>query len=508
MIVERLKEENQMNSNYIMEIKNIYKFFPGVQALSDVSLKIERGKVHVLMGENGAGKSTLMKIIVGIYAADKGNIFIKDKEYIHTSVIESIKAGISMIHQELTYIPYMTVAENIFLGKEPCVKFFNTIDKKELLVRAKELLDRLGLIINPKALMKDLSVAERQMVEIAKCISCGSDIIIMDEPTSAISNKEVERLFGIIEELKRKGVAIIYISHKMEEIYRIADDITVLRDGKNMGTFKASELSKDQLILLMVGRELKDVYPQKEAKIGCEMLRVDKISRKNMFQDISFNVSQGEVLGVAGLMGSGRTEVMRCVFGLDKFDSGQIYVKNEKAKITSPNDAIRNGIGLINEDRKGVGLVLELSVLKNLTISNLDKLFKSQILYKKKEIKVADNMIESLAIKTPSRNQQVKYLSGGNQQKVVIGRTLLDQTDIIIMDEPTRGIDVGAKAEIYKLITDLARQGKAIVLVSSEMPELLGLCDRIIVMHEGTKTGELKKHEFSQEKIMRYALGN
>jgi inositol transport system ATP-binding protein len=497
-----------MDEKYIMELRNIYKFFPGVRALNDVSLKIERGKVHALMGENGAGKSTLMKIIMGIYTADKGQIFIKGKEYSHTNVIESIKAGISMIHQELNYVPYMTVADNIFLGKEPCNGFFRTISKKELLKRTKDLLNKVNLDIDPKVLMKDLNVAERQMVEIAKSISYGSDIIIMDEPTSAISDKEVDRLFDIIGELKRAGVAVIYISHKMDEIYRITDDVSVLRDGKYMGTFKINELDQDELIKLMVGRELEEVYPHRKVKIGNEMLRVENLSRNNVFTDISFSVKEGEVLGVAGLMGSGRTEVMSCIYGMDKYDGGQIYIKGKNVKISSPNDAIRNGIGLINEDRKGVGLILELSVLKNLTISNLNKLFKSQLISKKKEISTADHMITALNIKTPSRNQQVKYLSGGNQQKVVIGRTLLDQTDIIIMDEPTRGIDVGAKAEIYKLIADLAYQGKSIIMVSSEMPELIGLCDRIIVLHEGHKAGELEKSELSQERIMKLALVN
>lgn len=497
-----------MDEKYIMELKNVYKFFPGVQALNDVSLKVSSGKVHALMGENGAGKSTLMKIIMGIYSADKGQIFIKGKEYTHTNVIESMKAGISMIHQELSYIPYMTVAENIFLGKEPCSGFLKTISKKELLKKTSELLKKINLDIDPKSLMKDLSVAERQMVEIAKCISCGSDIIIMDEPTSAISDKEVERLFDIIGDLKRAGVAIIYISHKMDEIYRISDDITVLRDGRYMGSFKVDELNQDELIRLMVGRELNEVYPHREPRGGDEMLRVENLTKEKVFKNISFNVKEGEVLGVAGLMGSGRTEIMSCIYGLDKYDEGQVYIKGKPVKISNPNDALRNGIGLVNEDRKGVGLILELSVQKNLTISNLDKLFKGPTIHKKKEYKAADVMIDAMKIKTPSRNQQVKYLSGGNQQKVVIGRTLLDQTNIIIMDEPTRGIDVGAKSEIYKLIADLADKGKAVIMVSSEMPELMGLCDRIIVFHEGNRTGELTKSEFSQESIMRLALAN
>lgn len=402
----------------------------------------------------------------------------------------------------------MTVAENIFLGKEPCSGFLNTISKKELLKKTKELLKKVNLDIDPKSLMKDLSVAERQMVEIAKCISYGSDIIIMDEPTSAISDKEVERLFDIIGDLKKDGVAVIYISHKMDEIYRISDDVTVLRDGKYMGSFKIGNLDQDELIKLMVGRELNEVYPHRESRVGDEMLRVENLTKESVFKNISFNVKEGEVLGVAGLMGSGRTEIMSCIYGLENYDEGQIYIKGKPVKISNPNDALRNGIGLVNEDRKGVGLILELSVQKNLTISNLDKLFKGPTIRNKKEYEAADTMIDAMRIKTPSRNQQVKYLSGGNQQKVVIGRTLLDQTNIIIMDEPTRGIDVGAKSEIYKLIADLADKGKAIIMVSSEMPELMGLCDRIIVFHEGNRTGELNKSEFSQESIMRFALAN
>jgi len=382
------------------------------------------------------------------------------------------------------------------------------VSKKKLLKETKKLLDRVNLDVNPNLPMRDLTVAERQMVEIAKSVSFGADIIIMDEPTSAISETEVKRLFEIIEELKRKGVAIIYISHKLDEVYQISDSISVLRDGNYIATFKTAEIEQDKLIKAMVGRELENIYPDKRAKIGEEMLKIENLSKDNVFTDISFSVNKGEILGVAGMMGSGRTEVMNCIFGLDKYDSGQIYIRGENVSISNPNKAIQKGIGMVHEDRKETGLILGLSVKENITLSNLDKIFSGQIINKQKENIYVDDIVEKLSIKTPHRDQQVKFLSGGNQQKIVIGRILLDQADIIILDEPTRGIDVGAKTEIYKLIVDLAAQGKAIIMVSSEMNELIGMSDRIIILREGHKVGELDKANISQEKIIRRALLN
>ena len=379
---------------------------------------------------------------------------------------------------------------------------------KEVIKETKKLLDRVNLDVNPNLPMRDLTVAERQMVEIAKSVSFGADIIIMDEPTSAISETEVKRLFEIIEELKRKGVAIIYISHKLDEVYQISDSISVLRDGNYIATFKTAEIEQDKLIKAMVGRELENIYPDKRAKIGEEMLKIENLSKDNVFTDISFSVNKGEILGVAGMMGSGRTEVMNCIFGLDKYDSGQIYIRGENVSISNPNKAIQKGIGMVHEDRKETGLILGLSVKENITLSNLDKIFSGQIINKQKENIYVDDIVEKLSIKTPHRDQQVKFLSGGNQQKIVIGRILLDQADIIILDEPTRGIDVGAKTEIYKLIVDLAAQGKAIIMVSSEMNELIGMSDRIIILREGHKVGELDKANISQEKIIRRALLN
>ncbi|NLM19301.1 MAG: sugar ABC transporter ATP-binding protein [Clostridiaceae bacterium] len=497
-----------MEKEYIMELKNISKSFPGVQALNNVSMQFERGKVHALVGENGAGKSTLMKIIMGLYRADQGQIFIKGEKFVGSSVIHSLQAGVKMIHQELNFIPFMSVAENIFLGHEPCNNFLGVVSKKKLLKETKKLLDRVNLDVNPNLPMRDLTVAERQMVEIAKSVSFGADIIIMDEPTSAISETEVKRLFEIIEELKRKGVAIIYISHKLDEVYQISDSISVLRDGNYIATFKTAEIEQDKLIKAMVGRELENIYPDKRAKIGEEMLKIENLSKDNVFTDISFSVNKGEILGVAGMMGSGRTEVMNCIFGLDKYDSGQIYIRGENVSISNPNKAIQKGIGMVHEDRKETGLILGLSVKENITLSNLDKIFSGQIINKQKENIYVDDIVEKLSIKTPHRDQQVKFLSGGNQQKIVIGRILLDQADIIILDEPTRGIDVGAKTEIYKLIVDLAAQGKAIIMVSSEMNELIGMSDRIIILREGHKVGELDKANISQEKIIRRALLN
>ena len=354
--------------------------------------------------------------------------------------------------------------------------------------------------------MKDLSVSERQMVEIAKCVSYNAKIVIMDEPTSAITDKEVERLFAVLNDLKAKGVAIIYISHKMDEVLKISDEVTILRDGTFIDTFSTENINIDQIIVAMVGRELSQVYPEKRNKIGEQVFKVKGLKREGVFHDISFSLRKGEILGFAGLMGAGRTEIMRAIYGIDKLDEGELYIRDEKITIRHPGDAIKNKIGLVNEDRKGVGLVLPMSIKKNLTLSNLNKYFDGIVVGNKKEAELADKMMELLAIKAPSKEQLVQNLSGGNQQKVVLGKLLLDEAEILIMDEPTRGIDVGAKAEIYKLICELAEEGKAVIVVSSEMPELLGLCDRIIVLHEGEMMGEVRREDFNQETLMKWAF--
>ncbi|WP_066686751.1 sugar ABC transporter ATP-binding protein [Christensenella intestinihominis] len=493
-----------MNNEYILEMTDICKSFPGVKALENVNLKLKRGTVHALMGENGAGKSTLMKVLMGMYVPDSGRVVYDGREISKYTQGQAIEMGITMVHQELSYIPYMTVAENMFLGRE--ILKNGVVDKNAMCEKAGELLARVGVGLDPRLLMKDLSVSERQMVEIAKCVSYNAQIVIMDEPTSAITDKEVERLFSVLNDLKAKGVAIIYISHKMDEVLKISDEVTILRDGSFIDTFSTKNIDIDKIIVAMVGRELSQVYPEKHNKIGEQIFEVKNLKRDGVFHDISFSLREGEILGFAGLMGAGRTEIMRAVYGIDKLDGGEIYIHGKRTVIRNPGDAIRNRIGLVNEDRKGVGLVLPMSIKNNLTLSNLNKYFNGIVVGKKKEAELADRMIKLLAIKAPSKEQLVKNLSGGNQQKVVLGKLLLDEAEILIMDEPTRGIDVGAKSEIYKLICELAEDGKAVIVVSSEMPELLGLCDRIIVLHEGKMMGEVRREDFDQETLMKWAF--
>lgn len=494
-----------MSSEYILELADITKEFPGVKALDNIQLKVRKGTVHALMGENGAGKSTLMKIIFGIYTPDKGTIKFKGEELKLSGSKDALQRGISMIHQELTPVPQMTVAENIYLGREK-TKGFGWIDKKKMAKDAKELFDSLKINIDPNAKMVDLSIANMQMVEIAAAVSYNADLIIMDEPTSAITDKEVEQLFGIIATLKAKGVSIIYISHKMDEIFRICDDVTVFRDGQYIGTKSARELNQESLIQMMVGREIKQVFHKEEADIGEAALSVRNLTRRGKFRDVSFEVRKGEILGIAGLMGAGRTEVIESIFGVHPPDSGEIYVNGKKVTINSPRDAIREKMGLLTEDRKITGAFLPLTVKDNMIISSIDSYLSKFGLLKGKLVNdMCAAFVERLSIKTPNLNQTIVNLSGGNQQKVLLARWLLNNPDILILDEPTRGVDVGAKSEIHKLMSRLAQTGKAIVMISSELPEILGMSDRIVVMHEGRKKGELTRGEASQEKIMELA---
>jgi inositol transport system ATP-binding protein len=494
-------------SDYILKMENITKEFPGVKALDNVQLKVKKGTVHALMGENGAGKSTLMKILIGIYSPDRGVITFDGEELKLANVKNALDKGISMIHQELSPIPHMTVAENIFLGREPSYSFTGWVKNKELEENTRKLFERLEIDIDPKSKMADLSIANTQMVEIAKAISYNSKLIIMDEPTSAITEKEVNHLFKIIRSLKKEGVSIIYITHKMDELSQITDEFTVLRDGKYVGTKPSDHITKEQLIEMMVGRELNQVFNKKTVEIKDVVLSVKKLSKKGKFENVSFEVRKGEILGFAGLMGSGRTEVLESVFGITSPDSGEIYIKGEKKIIRSPRDAIKNGMGLLTEDRKLTGLFLPLSVRDNMITVNIDRYTKGGFLDEKRIQSECKEQNDQLAIKTPSLNQTIKYLSGGNQQKVLIARWLLRDPDILFLDEPTRGIDVGAKSEIYNLIFDLAKKGKAIVVISSELPEILGLSDRVLVMHEGRKMGELDREEATQEKILQLATG-
>jgi inositol transport system ATP-binding protein len=493
---------------YALEMKRISKSFPGVRALDEVSLYVKKGTVHALMGENGAGKSTLMKILAGIYKPDKGELFLKGEKVELNNPRDALRSGVSMIHQELSFVSEMTVSDNIFLGREPTIGRSKVIKKKEQRERARKLFQQLKIELDPDKKMSLLSVSDKQMVEIVKAVSNQADIIVMDEPTSAITDREVEKLFEIIKMLTSQGKSIIYISHKMDEIFKIADEITVLRDGCYIDSKKAVELNQDLLISLMVGRELKEVYQTKTTKTENVFMEVKNLTRKSYFENISFSVHQGEVIGIAGLVGAGRTEVVESIFGVNPPHSGEIYINQKKVVHKHPKHAIKNGIALVTEDRKQTGLNLTGSVRDNISLVNLKKFtsFKN-IISRKKENSAVDQQITSLKIKTPNRNMLVKNLSGGNQQKIVIAKWLLNHPDILILDEPTRGIDIGAKAEIYKIIYDFASMGKSVIVISSEMPELFGICDRIIVMSEGKLTGEFTREEFDQEKVMACCAG-
>lgn len=490
----------------LLQVKGLSKSFGGIKALDDVRLTLRAGEVHALMGENGAGKSTFMKLLIGLYHPDSGEILLEGNDLGHHKSLQ--KSGISMIHQEMLVVPELTVAQNLFLGREKEVLGKNSLwlNDKLLIQKAGELLQKMGLNIAADRKIKHLSVAEMQMVEIAKAVSNEAKVIIMDEPTSAISDKEVAVLFKIIEDLKQKGVGIIYISHKMDEIFEIANMITVLRDGKYIGTHPAKELNRDRLIAMMVGREIKDMFPEMNPTKGGPALEVKELNSVGKFSDINFKVHSGEVLGIAGLMGAGRTEIARAIFGLDTYTSGEVYVKGQKVAIKSPQEAIRRGIGYVSEDRKGLGFIPDLSVKHNITLGSIRAHTKGFFINSESESRATDQIISDLRIKSSGGDQKVTYLSGGNQQKVVIGKVLLSNPDIVILDEPTRGIDVGAKFEIYKLIKQLTDKGIAIVLISSELPEILGMSDRILVLSKGKQTALLTKQEATQEKIMNYAV--
>lgn len=488
----------------VLEVKNVTKRFPGVLALSNVDFRLVKGKVHALMGENGAGKSTLMKVIAGIYQADEGDIFLHGEKVAFHTPKQALLHGISMIHQELSPILDMTIAENLFLGKEFCKGRF--VDYKKMNSEATALLERVGVELSPTMLMKELTVSQMQMIEIAKALAYDAEIIIMDEPSATITEREISNLFRIIEGLKADGRCIVYITHKMDEVFKIADEITVFRDGEYIGTYDADDIDENQLVVKMVNRELTEIYPEKHNQLGDEILRVEELSQKGVFENISFTLRKGEILGFSGLMGSGRTEVMNAIFGIAQPTSGAIYINGEKIEKTNPRKVISKGIGYVTEDRKGNGLVLDMSVYDNIVLPSLDKLSnKFGVVSKKKALKISEEYREKLAIKTPSMQQMVKQLSGGNQQKIVLAKWLLQNPDIIIFDEPTRGIDVGAKTEIYKLVAKLAEDGKGIIFISSEMPEILGMSDRVIIFYEGRQTGELAREEATQERIMLYA---
>lgn len=500
-----------MAGKYILEAKGIDKSFSGVTVLKGAELNIEPGELHALMGENGAGKSTLMKIIMGIYTKDAGRVILDGQETNFKSAREALDAGISMIHQELSPIPEMTVAENVFLGREQRkIKGLPFVDKKELNRKTQELLEEYNLseFIKPNMKMKDLNIAQIQMMEIIKAVSYNSKVIIMDEPTSSLSEKETETLFRIIDNLKAKNVGIIYISHRMEEVFELADRVSVLRDGQFIGCVKVADASREQLINMMVGRELEGGYPQNTAEKGKVVLELKNFTRKGVFKNVNLQVHAGEILGMAGLVGAGRSEVMRALVGYDKLDSGEIILEGQKIEIKHPHDAIKHHIIMASEDRKELGLVLCRNIKENVSLQNFDKMSSGSFINKIKESQLAKQYTEEMATKMNGIGDLVSSLSGGNQQKVVLAKCLLSDPKVLIMDEPTRGIDVGAKATIYNIMINLAKQGIAIIMISSEMPELIGMSDRVVVMAEGEVRGELVGEEAkSQQVIMNLAFG-
>ena len=495
-----------MTDGPILEMRQIRKTFPGVVALDKVDFELRRGEVHILLGENGAGKSTLMKILSGAYQKTEGQIILDGAEVEIKNPKHAQTLGISTVYQEFNLIPHLSIGENIFLGREP-VRFAGLIDQRAILQEAKSALSGLGLTLNPRKSVKELRVAEQQMVEVAKALSLDARILIMDEPTAALTEHEIRELFATIRRLKDKGVSIVYISHRMEELFEIGDRVTVLRDGRSVGTYAVRDISKTELIRLMVNRELTELFPKEHATRGAEVLRVERLSTKSGLKEISFSLHEGEVLGVAGLLGAGRTELARAIFGLDEISSGSIYVKGVVQKMSSPRSAIKSGIGFLTEDRKSQGLVLPLSVERNLCLSSVDKFSRWGIMHSSEERQAATRYVEELRIKTPSLDQKVVFLSGGNQQKVVLSKWLCSQAEVFIFDEPTRGVDVGAKAEIYQLMNRLTAAGVAIMMISSELLEVLGMSDRVMVMRGGRIAGEFSAGECTQERILQCALG-
>lgn len=500
-----IDEKNKFEPECVLEMKNISKSFAGVKALNNVTFKVMKGQVHVLVGENGAGKSTLIKVLNGIYKADAGEIYFKGELIKDHSPKAMLDKGVATIHQELSPVYEMTIAENIFLGREPMKN--GMVDFKTMNNETKALIEKLGYNYKPTTQMKELTVSDMQIVEIMKAISRKATLIIMDEPTSSITESEVAVLFKQIISLKKEGVSIIYISHKMSELFEIGDVATVLRDGNTIESKPISEWTNESLIASMVGRELTNVYPKKEATIGDTVLQVKDFNRDNVFSDINFEVKSGEILGFAGLVGAGRTEVFRAVFGLDKKTSGEVILNGKRLAIKRVSDAIDEGIAMVSEDRKGEGLVLCRSIKENMSLSNLKLFLKGGVLDKRKELETDLKLAKDLRVKMHSIDEDTGHLSGGNQQKVVLGKWMLTDAKVMIFDEPTRGIDVGAKYEIYKLMCDMAEQGVAIVMISSEMPELIGMCDRILVMADGKIQGELHREEVTQEKILTLATG-
>ncbi len=493
-------------ADYILEMHHITKRFPGVVALHDVSFKVRRGEIHALVGENGAGKSTLMKILNGVYQADEGTIVVNGEETLIRNTTEAKAKGIGLVFQEFNLVNSLTVAENLYINRLP--KRRGRVDWKSINREAQEFLDSLGFNFKATQKIEQLSAAQRQLVEIAKVLALNNSLIVMDEPTSSLTTTETEILFNIIENLRKEGISVVYISHKLEEVFRLADTTTIIRDGEIIDSSPTAELTRDKIVEKMVGRSVDTEYPRKQCEPGEVVLKVENITREGLIEDISFELRRGEILGFAGLIGSGRTEVAEAIFGAEIYQKGNIEVEGKRVAIHSTHQAKSEGIGLLTEDRKETGLVLDYNLIWNITITNLDKVKRGRFISEKAEVELANQYSKELDIRTPSMKQYAVNLSGGNQQKVVFAKWLFSDVDILILDEPTRGIDVGAKYEIYQLMNRLAEQGKAIIMISSELPEVIGMSDRLVVLSGGKKMGELSREEATPEAVMSLAVSN
>ncbi len=495
----------------LLEVRGVSKAFPGVQALDNVDFEAYPGEVVALLGENGAGKSTLMKILSGAYHMDKGEIFLRGQPVMPENPHHAQELGIAIIYQEFNLTPNQSVATNIFLGREPFRQGLpgklRFVDRQYMRQEASVLLSRVGAHFSPDALVRDLSVAEQQMVEIAKALAVRADVIIMDEPTSALGEEEVAVLFDIVRTLKEQGLAVIFITHRLEEVFRVADRVIVLRDGRRVGSMPISEATPDRIISLMVGRTLDEVFRKGQARLGETVLEVRGLTRRGVIENVSFSLRRGEILGLAGLVGAGRTETARAIFGADPLDAGEVFIDGEQVSITSPEEAVKAGLALVPESRQQHGLVLIHSVERNIALPNLDRLSRNGVMEREQMHTLAQRYVDRLDIRTPDLVQRVMYLSGGNQQKVVLAKWLAAEPKVLILDEPTRGIDVGAKAEVHAIMSDLAQQGIGIIMISSEMPEILAMSDRIVVMCEGRVAGILDRAEATQERIMALASG-
>jgi len=492
----------------ILEVEHVSKSFPGVKALDNISFDLRRGEVHALVGENGAGKSTLMKILSGVYQADSGTIRYKGKEVTFRDVNQAHEAGIGIIYQELNLIPHLSVAANIFIGREPMTRF-GTLDEKKMNADAVELLSHLNLRLDPTIKLNKLPVSKQQMIEIAKALSVNSEVLIMDEPTSALSESEIDELFAVIHTLRDRGVAIIYISHRLEELRHIVDRISIFRDGHSVSTDDFTAISSSEIVSRMVGRKIEAIFPPKQnAPTSEKVLEVRNIVRAGILHDISFDLYRGEILGIAGLMGAGRSELARAIFGADPIDSGDVILNGRKLSLKSPSDAIRAGIAYLSENRKEEGLAVKMQLAENITMANVQEISRRfGVLSRSQEMEAARHYVKDLTIRTPSLTQIVNHLSGGNQQKVVVAKWLFCDSKILIFDEPTRGIDVGTKYAIYELIGTLAHEGRGIIMISSDLPEILGLTDRLLVLHEGSLVATLNTAETTPPEILNYAAG-